>query len=80
MTCLILIILIKNTELQLNKSNSFDTEAPFLDFNLSLTNNTIISKLYDKRGEFEIVNLLFLDGDVRPSPSYGVCSSFVLQE
>ena len=26
------------TELQLNKGNSFDTEAPFLDLNLSITN------------------------------------------
>ena len=25
------------TELQLNKANSSDTEAPFLDFNLSIT-------------------------------------------
>ena len=26
------------TELQLNKANSFDTKAQFLDFNLSITN------------------------------------------
>ena len=26
------------TKLQLNKANSFDTEAPFLDLNLSITN------------------------------------------
>ena len=26
------------TELQLNKANSSDTEAPFLDLNLSITN------------------------------------------
>ena len=28
---------IYSTELQLNKANSFDTEAPFLDLNLSIT-------------------------------------------
>ena len=28
-------------ELQLNKSNSSDTEAPFLDLNLSISNGTV---------------------------------------
>ena len=57
------------SELQLNKANSSDTEAPFLDLNLS-----IISEIYDKRNDFnfEIVNFPFLDGDVPRSPSYGV--------
>ena len=31
------------TELQLNKANSSDTEAPFLDLNLSITNGTVSS-------------------------------------
>ena len=46
------------TELQLNKTNSSDTEAPFLDLNLSLTNGIVSSKIYDKRDDFnfEIVN------------------------
>ena len=46
------------TELQLNKANSSDTEAPFLDLNLSLTNGIVSSKIYDKRDgfNFEIVN------------------------
>ena len=38
------------TELQLNKANSSDTEAPFLDLNLSITNGIVSSKIYDKRG------------------------------
>ena len=61
------------TELQLNKANSSDTEAPFLDLNLSITNG-IASKIYDKRDDFnfEIVNFPFLDGDVPRSTSYGV--------
>ena len=51
------------TELQLNKANSSDTEAPFLDLNLSITNGIVSSKIYDKRDEFnfEIVNSPFLD-------------------
>ena len=32
------------TELQLNKANSSDTEAPFLDLNLSITNGIFSSK------------------------------------
>ena len=61
------------TELQLNKAHSSDTEALFLDLNLSITNG-IASKIYDKQDNFnfEIVNFPFLDGDVPRSPSYGV--------
>ena len=32
-------------ELQLNKANSSDTEAPFLDLNLSITNGIVSSKI-----------------------------------
>ena len=32
------------TELQLNKTNSSDTEAPFLDLNLSISNGIVSSK------------------------------------
>ena len=62
------------TELRLNQANSSDTEAPFLDLNLSLTNGIVSSKIYDKRNDFnfEIMNIPFLDGDVPRSPSYGV--------
>ena len=62
------------TELQLNKANTSNTEAPFLDLNLSITNGIVSSKIYDKRDyfNFEIVNFPFLDGDVPRSPSYGV--------
>ena len=69
------------TELQLNKANS-DTEAPFLDLNLSITNGIVSSKIYDKRDEFnfEIVNFPFLVGDIPRSPSYIFLSLFVLLE
>ena len=62
------------TDLQLNKANYSDTEAPFLVLNLSIINGTDSSKNYDKRDDFnfEIVNFPFLDGDVPRSPSNGV--------
>ena len=67
------------TELQLNKAVSSDTEAPFLDLNLSITNG--ISKIYYYRDDFnfEIVNFAFLDGDVPRSPSYGVYISQLIR-
>ena len=62
------------TELQLNMTNSSDTEVPFLDLNLSIANGIVSSKIYDKQDDFnfEIVNFPFLDGDVPRSLSYGV--------
>ena len=46
------------TELQLNKTNSSDTEAPFLDLNLCISNGKVSAKIYDKRDDFvfDIVN------------------------
>ena len=48
-------------ELQLNKTNISDTEAPFLDQHLSVANGFVSSKLYDKRDDFDfdIVNFPF---------------------
>ena len=61
------------TEHQLNRANSSDTEAPFLDSDWSITNSTVSTKIYDKQDfDIEIVNFPFLDGDVPRSPSYGV--------
>ena len=64
-----------------NLNVSSDTEAPFLDLNLCITNGIVSSKMYGKRDDFnfEIVNFPFLDGDVLRSPSYNV-SLFLLQE
>ena len=45
--------LIYHTELQLNRANSSDTEAPFLDLNLCISNGTVSSKIYDKRDDFD---------------------------
>ena len=51
-------------ELQLNKANTADTEAPFLDLHLSISNGFVSSKIYDMRDDFDfdIVNFPFLDG------------------
>ena len=69
------------TELQLNEANSSDTETPFLDLNLSITNVIVSSRIYDKRDDFnfEIVNIPFLDEDVPRSPSYGVYISQLIR-
>ena len=48
-------------ELQLNKANISDTEAPFLDFHLSVANGFISSKIYDKRDDFDFdIVIVFL--------------------
>ena len=62
------------SELQLNKANTSDTEAAFLDLHLSISNDIVSTKLCDKRDDFdlEIVKFPFLDGDVPSSTSYGV--------
>ena len=60
------------TELQLNKANTSDTEAPFLDLHLFISNSFVSSKIYDKRDDFDIVNFPFFDGYVPRRPSYGV--------
>ena len=40
-------------ELQLNTAIFSDTEAPFLDLKLSISNSTVSSKMYDKRDDFD---------------------------
>ena len=68
-------------ELQLNKANASDTEAAFLDLNLSIHKDIVSTKIYDKRDDFnfDIVNLSFLDGDVPRRPSYGVYISQLIR-
>ena len=69
------------TELQLNRANSSDTEAPFLDLNLCISNGRVSTKIYDKRDDFDfdMVNFLFLDGDVPRRTSYGVYISQLIR-
>ena len=68
------------SEIQLNKANTSDTEAAFLDLHLSISNDIFSTKIYDKRHDFdlEIVNFQFLVGDVPRSTSYGVYISQII--
>ena len=68
-------------ELQLNKANTSDTEAPFLDLHLSISNGSVSSKIFDKRDDFDfdIVTFPFLDGDVSRSTSYGIYISQLIR-
>ena len=63
-------------ELQLSKASSSDTEALFLNLDVSIKKWIVPSEIYDQRNDFnfEIVNFKFLDGDVPFFPSYGDCS------
>ena len=69
------------SELQLNKANSSDTEASFLDLHLTISDGFVSSKIYDKRDnfDFDIVNFPFLDGDVPRATSYGVYISQLIR-
>ena len=59
----------------------FATEAAFLDLNLSIHNDIVSTKIYDKRDDFnfDIVNCPFLDGDFPRRPSYGVYISQLIR-
>ena len=62
-----------SSELQLNKANTSDTIAVFLDLHFSVSNDIVSIKIYDKYGgfDYEIFSFPFLDGDVTHSTSYG---------
>ena len=49
------------SELELNKANTSDTEAAFLDLHLLISNDIVSTKIYDKRDgfDFEIVSFPF---------------------
>ena len=69
------------SELQLNKANTLDTEASFLNLHQFISNSFVSSKIYDKHDDFDfdIVNRPFLDGDVPRRPSYGVYISQLIR-
>ena len=69
------------SELQLNKANSYDTEAQFLDLNLTISDGFVSSKFYDKRDDFDfdIVNFPFLDGDIPRLTSYEISISQLIR-
>ena len=69
------------SELQLNKANTSDTKASFLDLQLSISNDIVSTKIYDKRDDFdfEMVNFPLSDGGVPRSTSYGVYISQLIR-
>ena len=52
-----------------------------MDLHLSISDGFVKTKFFDKRGDFDfdIVNFLFLDGDVPRSTSYGVYISQLIR-
>ena len=69
------------SELQLNKANTSDTKAAFIDLHLSFPKDIVSTKIFDKRDDFdfEIVNFPFLDGDVPHSTFNGVYISQLIR-
>ena len=67
--------------LQLNKVNASDAKAPFLDLHLSISNDIVSTKIYDKHDDFdfEAVNIPILDVDVPRSASCGVYISQLIR-
>ena len=61
-------------ELQLNKANTADTKAPFLDLHLSISNGFVSSKIYDKRDDFDFdtVNFWMMTFPVLPLTGFMV--------
>ena len=69
---------IYHSELKLNKANASDTEAAFLDLHLSISNDIVCTKIYDKRDDFDFdIDLMFLV--LHPMESISL-NSFVLLE
>ena len=69
------------SELQLSKANTSDTAAAILDVHLSICNDIVSAKIYDKRDDFDfdIVNFPYLVGDVPCSTSFGVFISQLIR-
>ena len=44
---------IYQSELQLNRANTSDTEASFLDLQLSISNDIVSTKFYDRLDDFD---------------------------
>ena len=69
------------SELRVNKANTSDTEAAFLELHFSISNDIVSTKMYAKRDDFdfEIVNFPFLDGDIPRCTFYGVYISQLIR-
>ena len=65
------------TEYILNKANASGTKAAVLDLNLSFYNDTVSTKIYDKRDH--LINYPYNDGDVTQHHSYGAYISQLIR-
>ena len=67
--------------LKLNKENTTNSTATFLDLEINVENRMFITKLYDKRDafNFEIVNFPNLSGNIPSKTSYGVFISQLIR-
>ena len=67
--------------LQLNNANTSDKEAEFLDLHLSISNDIVSTKVYDKLDDFDLKLSIshFINGDVPRSTSYGVYISQLIR-
>ena len=65
----------------LNKENTHDTNATFLDINLKIVNNILETSLYDKRDNFDfsINNFPILSGNIHFKRSHGIFISQLIR-
>ena len=68
-------------ELVLNKENVSDDKASFLDMQIEIIDKRFVTKLYDKRKDFnfQIVNFPYLCGNIPKKQSYGVFISQIIR-
>ena len=61
-------------ELILKKTNTGPRKSPFLDLDITITNNQFITKVYDKQEDFnfDIVNFPNIERNIPNTPAYGV--------
>ena len=64
-----------------NNFQLYHDGSSWVDLHLSISNDIVSTKIYDKRDDFDfdIVNFPFLDGDVPRSTSYGVYISQLIR-
>ena len=58
----------------LNKTNNTPDKATYLDINIEIINGKFVTKIYDKRRDFnfKIISLPHISGNVPVTPTYGV--------
>ena len=68
-------------ELILNKENKRDDQCTFLDINIHIKNNKIITNLYDKRNDFkfDITNFPNLSGNIHTKRTHGIVISQLIR-